>query len=383
MSYIDQQLKINRVISNLSQTARDAVQSIDVVSEIYELCKKYELILKEIGNVCEQTANVISGETRIENFVEKVKEVLEDENKEKANEIASEINAKILTPIRNALKGEAMGNLVPNPFEGVNQNTSTPVYTKTEEKPKIEYITPEQTEEKPKLLMDEHGPYDKDHLLREIENPTPYEITTAIQKTLQAESEEFREGNALREKQKGLPPSNLPTKTKNPAENEMEKNYQMITGKDQIKPVEAPILRTMSRDMASAQGKDATEQPNLPNRGKFGTGLRPPVKNFAPQNFGMTNRGSLGEKPTQTFVPPTSSLPTPKPTLSENPLPTTENMRTVVKTDTPTDTLRVPPKPPEKIDVVQNVVEDKLTKTVSIPSEKRRYTVDPYREPVE
>jgi hypothetical protein len=29
------------------------------------------------------------------------------------------------------------------------------------------------------------------------------------------------------------------------------------------------------------------------------------------------------------------------------------------------------------------VVEDKLTKTVNIPSERKKYVVDPYREPLD
>ncbi len=358
--------KLHKDIEKLPIEIQNVVKSIEVAVNLNDICAKQDITLGETGLIYEKTTSVILGETRIENFVEKVREVLEDENKEKANEIASEINAKILTPIRNALKGEVMGNLVPSPFEE-NGKAPVPSYAQVPEKPKIEYVPEQKIEEKPKPIADEHGPYDKDHLLREIENPTPYEITTAIQRTLSAESPEFKEGRLVTENQKGAVPPNLPVKEKTAMESEVEKNLKMITGESdvQIKPTEAPILRTMSRDMASAQGKESgvSTVPNLPNRGKFGMGQRPPIRHIIP--------------------PPSIQTPVEKekvvPEIPIPPQPPTPQIEKAVPNIPPP----TPQKPPEKTEVVQNMIEDRLTKTVSIPSQKRVYNVDPYREPLE
>ncbi len=557
-----QELLLYESVENLPSEAVVFLGGKNIVTELNEIGRLKNLLIKEIGNLCEETAKAISGETRPDQFAEKIRLALDEENRNKAGEISAEIENRFLAPIRNSLRQSTMGDLVPKPFEYSQQNAGkneikTPSYmpTLSTKQPEREWRPPvlersiqspvfhaprpvpapqppqreiveaqnvnlhtrtAETEPviipkrqqvdifSPKVTLriatppeptqivqptiiekrapviempgDEHGPYDKEHLLREIENPAPAEIF--IHRKYAEEEEKL--------KKTGFVPENLPVK-------------------EEIAGIEAPIIRTMQRDIAE-KGKAGEIKPehsnwlsSMMNRGKFGHGEKPVLKatiqkeestpgqtpnqtilKTGKESVTTTGPAVFTEKtvrmpiqnqtqnqktpaetekknPTNIFVGPvsqtepkketlgqitgqnkTSFIPSaPKPNIEKSPIlkeknesaqnntkpttrpapawlhseprktiqnepgvpynPKTQNIENVPipsiatdpsKSKTPLEIKNETQKPAEKFELppktknVSDMVGDKLTKTVNLPAEKKRYLVDPYREPI-
>ncbi len=272
-----------------------------------------------------------------------------------------------------------------------------------------------------------HQPFDRDFIMYEIENPTPAGVSTmpygeqATDNKQPTTGENLGRDRNLSGQAGGQPPVNLPTKS----------------GTER----EIPVIRTMPRDVAeesknrpfdSAQGRQQTpktfEEQKLGGRGKFGLGTPPMLKQQSPRqtfegqkpsgqansfspSFIPTKPGIVGgtlrgnqQQTTNNKQPERQNMggqgqnlngqarPAPKPSKTFPPQNSGEQappagypktIPTPPAPATPTETKRAPFATPEKTDKVSDMVEDKLTKTVGVPSERKRYVVDPYREPLE
>lgn len=103
-----------------------------------------------------------------------------------------------------------------------------------------------------------------------------------------------------------------------------------------------------------------------------------PRTNFAPEN--------LGDQALQTE---TEIKPAPLTPKSESEMAQPRLIMPDVNEQVIPITPKAPPEPrmtftpPQKTKEIEDVVDDKLTKTVNVPSERKRYVVDPYREPID
>jgi hypothetical protein len=391
MSYLDQQFDLRDTIADLSPAVKQAMGEIDVVSEVWEIGDQFKLLVSEIGDICEETKKVIVGETRPESFVDNIRGKLGDENKNKATAVATEINNKVLIPIREAFKRISMGNLVPNPSAEVQP-------------PRIEVEPPEPPTS---YKLAASGYPDRNALMQEIENPTPAEISTIPFSSAGV-------SGAV----KAPPPPNLPTEPRSPAEE--------------------AILRTMPRDMAS-RGQLTTNnlQPATESAGKERQAPYPKAdssrlaaSSYSRGKFGHGTPPTLGRLTTNNQQPTTGNRETPislenqsiqkasgssapsfipqKPgsvggtIKGENLSPAANHSSLITErrgstppasysapipnaptSSAPAETQHTTFQAPPKTETIKDVVDDKLTKTVNVPSERKRYVVDPYREPLE
>ncbi len=413
--YLNQQFKLRETIGNLQAKMQSQVLNMDAVEEIDEISKQYELLIREIGNLCEETAKAINGETRPENFTEQIRGILEDEHKTKANEISEKITKIILGPIREALKKTSSGNLVPDVQEPAQPASFS-----------FSAINNMATNG----AGDDHGPFNREFIMREIENPTPAEVSTAKIHS-EPKNPGVQNNSAPVQNEKIVtPPINLP--------------IEKVTVPENLK--EAPILRTMSRDVMTEQKNPSSGENRASswpvNRGKFGHGTPPTLKNPAlieqtfppkilptestipkqtpsinnqekpapiaepqrttfipirPGVMGGTLSGSnIKPSPIPNFIPKPPEKPpipvnqiAPTPQSTPNPVPPPQSKAPEIS---PRINIPNPSRPPlqpriippiQQTNSVKNVVEDKLTKTVNIPSERKKYVVDPYREPLD
>ncbi|HEY9584497.1 MAG TPA: hypothetical protein VJI33_02895 [Candidatus Paceibacterota bacterium] len=138
-----------------------------------------------------------------------------------------------------------------------------------------------------------------------------------------------------------IPPT--PTPRTPQKQNAIEQPRQSFESKDSIDQAQKPYAPQVSRPSINLIKKETGQNLNEQAR-----------TNFEGQNLNGQTRTE--KTPEQTGSPKTEPLPAQK-------------------------TSFVPINKAEKVDNV--IIEDKLTKTVNIPSEKKRYIVDPYREPLE
>src|SRR3989344_6769562 len=209
MSYDTQGIELNEALAKLPADVQQAIGEIDVVSEIWKIGQQFELLIIEIGDICEETKKVIAGETRPESFIDNIRSKLDDERKNKANEIGSEINNRILTPIRNAYKRASMGNLVPDPNESVLKQIPSDVTSQTFDEQRLGGQA---------ISSDTASYSDRDFLMHEIEKPTPAGVSTMSL-------------NGSLSSVKAKPPVNLPT--------------------EEAPEREIPVIRTMPNDLKS------------------------------------------------------------------------------------------------------------------------------------
>lgn len=454
MSYLDKQLNLAKIFANLPSDVLQAIGEVDIVSEIWEIGDNFHLLFNEIGDICEETARIITGKTRPENFVENIHSKLGEDNKSKANQVATEINNKILIPIRDAYKKISMGSSSSKTADaGVRLS-----------RPQAEIPRPAENSQP---VLDNNLPDDKsiyrrsfnrDFIMNEIENPTPTGVSTMPyeKQTTNNKSQVTEESYEVKESEVQAP-INLPVG--NTPEREI------------------PVIRTMSRDIEMTNGgQSATgNQPTIneqmqPRRGKFGHGTPPTIRqnssrqdsprtelnrkedsqqqfpknppenqgfqkesatsatNYPPASREQVSKQQDTSSATPSFIPikqgaiggtikgysqpsPRTPQPASKQTwssvnkLSEENLDhqdlkqskqddiqsDNESTPDAVVTPTspaPAETIvtmpkRQPPIAPEKTERVDDLVGDKLTKTVGVPSERKRYVVDPYREPLD
>lgn len=102
MAKFSQQL-IDEQYKKLPQELKDAIFSVDIADKIFEIGRKFAITIEKNGFLAEETAFVVLGLLKPEEFTATIKNrlILGDDE---AQEIAKEVNRQILLPIREALK---------------------------------------------------------------------------------------------------------------------------------------------------------------------------------------------------------------------------------------------------------------------------------------
>jgi hypothetical protein len=333
MSYFEQNIKLNNALEQLPEKTKTSFKERDVLSEIYEIGGKFELTLKEIGDICEKIADTILGKENIKNFQENLLNCLEEDNRNKVPELSKILTDSILKFIFDSLKQEAIKNLVPEAQERVMPATVSAPEDVVNTVPQINEAIYEKIS--------------REQILRDLENPPPAKFSTG-------ENKDVNE-NKKTEPKTASAPQNLPIEE--PAIQEGER--------------EVPIVRTMQRDIAKQSGEElkTVKAPALENtekmfnlpRGKFGSGSVPQIKQLK-----ISSNSVSVEK-----IPPSKNISIETPKKIETPVPTPKP----ISIPTPQPQINI-----EKVKSTSNPLEDKLTKMVHIPMENKKYEVDPYRE---
>ncbi len=102
MAKFSQQL-IDEQYKKLPQELKDAIFSVDIADKIFEIGRKFAITIEKNGFLAEETAFVVLGLLKPEEFTVAIKSRLGVEDDE-AHDIAKEVNRQILLPIREALK---------------------------------------------------------------------------------------------------------------------------------------------------------------------------------------------------------------------------------------------------------------------------------------
>jgi hypothetical protein len=96
-------IDLKTAIAGLPSDLREAVFSEDIVNKITAIGKKYSLAIDKIGELDDETMNVIAGLTKPGNYTSNLQKRLAVDS-ETARKIAAEINAQIFAPIKESLK---------------------------------------------------------------------------------------------------------------------------------------------------------------------------------------------------------------------------------------------------------------------------------------
>jgi hypothetical protein len=339
--YTDEQF--HKEIGVLPPKIQAIVKSMDIAFIINGISAKADLLLNEMGDVYEETKKVILGKTPASQFVNAIKSRLGEERQDKAAAIAEEISAEVLSPI----------------LENFEEATSKP--TEPLSINRIDRTRAPETGNAPPAVLrplnlltatgDEE--LNRDKLLKAMERPAPAMV------------QEHRAWRAAKETGQKLPAEAPPPRYLPGAPNQAA-DYLFGDGGGR----KVPIIRTMAGDAAREQN-DGNEPPAgevrspaaLPNRPAPAVLTAVPAAGAAntepPRAHFQVNRGKFGHG-------------TP-PGIRQQPAGLGPEERAGQ------EAARVTP----KTETVKNVVADKLTKTVSLPSKASHYTVDPYREPLD
>ncbi len=118
MSFDEQLAELNECVAALPTIAQGALGDTEPAWVIEEMVAPYQLLLGEMGNVWEATGKAISGEIpNPETFQKAIAEGIEEDHQSAASRIAAAINERILSKIFTAL-GKAVWNIkAPVPLE--------------------------------------------------------------------------------------------------------------------------------------------------------------------------------------------------------------------------------------------------------------------------
>ncbi|MEK7598861.1 MAG: hypothetical protein AAB474_00180 [Patescibacteria group bacterium] len=117
--------EFQKQLSGLPQDLRDAVFSEDVADKMMAIGKKYNLAIDKIGELNDETMNVIMGLTHPKNYIANLQKRL-GLDAEIIKNLAAETNEQIFAPIKESLKKI-------HEIGGEKNFKSTPETKKTEE----------------------------------------------------------------------------------------------------------------------------------------------------------------------------------------------------------------------------------------------------------
>lgn len=394
--------KLRDAFADLPQGLRQSISSVDTANAIQEIAKKYLLHVDQMGALASETGLVLLGLTHPAEFIGNLAKRLRLPE-EKAKEIARDISAEILVKVREALRGlhenaENPKTQAPRPTlqsqssvgqANSKQNTNTQNQPNQSKEPLKQFtakptlsdssfskggaegggfkippssgVLPLEKGELPKVntpysvgakwntgenilakqAVQKEEALSRAEVLRGIENPSE----------LQVPSSKF----TGQPKTSNLQPKTLvgPTGWKPSAspsyENTNGTNIRMNTNKkeDQLPPV--PM----------AQGVPIPQKPSLPT---------PPA----------VPRPTLPSKPTiPPAMPPRNEVGSMKYEVERNPTPIAPAQKARPQSESLT-----PPTPPAK-GKADDFLSQKLQAPMSTPREEKRYTTDPYREPLQ
>ena len=321
--------QIREACLKLPPELQDEIFNLNIAPMVKGWGNKYELHVDRTGTLADEIGLVLFGLVPSSEFVSRLKKL--ELGTEKTNSLATEINETIFKKIRSNLRAASetpVSALTPTKTEGIESVSKT-----------------ESPIAKPETKL--QSAFDKNKLLAEIENPSPASVEV---KTVP-------------------PPVNLPIEP-------------TVKTESSSALAETAIWRTMERDVAKHGGGASPSPETTPiNRGKFGMGNAPTAMNNA---LRITNNAEEDQLKTGSEQ---STKETAKPIAPVAPRPAEEkHYSPPVPPPTPSGTEEKrfeAPATPLSAPKSDNMLDNKLTKIVRIPSERKRYVVDPYREPTE
>ncbi len=369
-TYSEAQLK--EAFEDLPQGLRQSISSVDTANAIQEIAKKYLLHVDQMGALASETGLVLLGLTHPAEFIGNLAKRLRVPE-EKAKEIARDISTQILVKVREALRGLH------------------------------EDAKPQSVASVERLAVS-----------KEVTKQIPVAPSTSVSSSTPSSSSEL---NAKRlPAQAGYPPAGgLSASTNTPYSAGAKWNMgENILAKQAVQKEEslsrAEVLRGIENPAKfQVQSSKFTVQPktaNLQPKTLVGpTGWKPGQKNeVGSMNYELEKEGDLSKPQTSSFpsIPKAPTAQNTTPTVSEYGTPFVKGDNIVVPKPPmppvprppvpPTPTLKIrpqsesatlpPPATAPKTGGEMDFLDQKLQARVSLPKEEKRYTTDPYREPL-
>lgn len=329
MSAFQKQEKLREVIEKMYKE-KGKKPSRDFALSLYDISDKLDLSIEEIGNLCQLTTKILEGDQTIGSLETAILQNIDETNRENMGAISAFINNEVVNKIKYDIYGQKT-NLVPEAQEPIKP--AMPSYQTPQEIPQ-------------NISETIYEKISREQVLRDLENPPPAKFSVS-------------------NKNPEVIKNDTPQKSK--AEEEKTKEIR-----------EVPIVHTMSRDIAQKSGAElqkVTAPPiksDLPfmgiPRGKFGTGSIPQVRQMR-------------------FDSATSNMEKNQTPKEDVKMPDSNKIKNDVPQNLPVGNIPVPPSPKAlnipKVNNSSNPTQDKLTKIIHTPMERKNYSVDPYRESLE
>ncbi|MDO8594651.1 MAG: hypothetical protein Q7R93_04025 [bacterium] len=344
---------------SLPQGLRQSLSSVDTANAVQTIAKKYLLHVDQMAALASETGLVLLGLTHPAEFIGNLAGRLRV-NEGQAKEIARDISAQVLVKVRDALRGIHESPLskgaLPSSAGGLSQPPKAAPFVKGDSVPL------------PKLnVMPQSRIQNSEFRIQESKIPRP-----------------------LGTDRGELPMANTPYSVGakwNTGENILKKQAES----------EVPLDRaTVLRDIENPRGIPVST-PRVESRGGLRpaasvgpTGWKPPAADLPAM---PAHAGQAGGGKSQFPIPNSQTNPNQQnpnrqiaPAITPPPRPPVNRI-----TNTPAEategklrpasgnTVSFPPKP---VAAPQNFLDQKLQSSVSLPKEEKRYTSDPYREPL-
>ncbi len=349
-TYSEQELR--EAFADLPQGLRQSISSVDTANAVQEIAKKYLLHVDQMGALASETGLVLLGLTHPAEFIGNLARRLRLPE-EKAKEIAREVSAEILVKVREALRGlhEDVKTRPAVSVEPARMNIRSDgrlaVSKEAEKKP---FVTPNTS--------------------TSISSPSSSELNTerhppapglnASASTPYSAGAKWNMGENILAKQAGQKEASL---------NRAEVLRDIENPKGILNVERHPPTSGLSASPVGPTGwKPATADGGKPQSTstKFQTNTNAQIPNIP--NTPVVPKPPVAPAPSSSFPPP------PKPPVSVAPV---MKARPESESSTPSAST------PQKQDSGASFLDQKLQAPMASPREEKRYTSDPYREPLQ
>lgn len=367
--------KLREAFEDLPKGLQSAIASVDTANAVQEIAKKNFLHVDQMANLASETGLVLLGLTHPAEFVANLSKRLRVPE-DKAKEVAKEISSKILSKVRDALRvlhdegPKPQAQKPPQVFHSGPINTTTPMsVTPTR-------VTPSMPQAKHSILsaqVDSNKPSASD-LAKKAGLNTPYSPSAswkvpggkdAVKPVTKGETAPSRE-----EVLRGI---ENPREIVGPTGWKPQNNKQTPRDNNQIQSSSSVNIQTPgSNRQPLLNSRQATNNPASSVDKQQRVGMKPPPP-----------------PPSKPVVPTPPPIPPPPPPVttrppSPPPRPGTPLSQPAVKTKPASEPHSPAPisTPPAKKEE-DTFLEQKLQGHMSLPKEEKKYSSDPYREPIE
>ncbi len=386
--YNEQQLR--DAFEELPVGLRQSLSSVDTANAIQEIAKKYLLHVDQMAALASETGLVLLGLTHPAEFIENLSTRLRLPE-EKSKEIARDVSAQILVKVREALRGlheESPKSESPRPT--LQSQSSVGQGNPKQTQIGNNQNQPNQSREPLKKLevMPQSGIQDSRFKIQENVTPRPAAGTPPLAKTTRPTGADGE----------GLPKSNTPYSSGakwNTDENILSKQAGGPLSRGEVlrgienprtipavqKPVAPPLPSTPTLRQKSSisevvgptgwkPGQSDVPRPTLQSQSSVGQGSSKVEENSRPAMSPIPPRTPVANIP---LVPNVSPARLPKYPINK--------LDSAETKSRPNDTVAFAPAKPKP--EPQDFLDQKLEAPMSVPRDEKRYTADPYREPLQ
>ncbi len=402
-TYNEQQLR--EAFEALPSGLRQSLSSVDTANTIQEIAKKYVLHIDQMASLASETGLVLLGLTHPADFIGNLTRRLRTPESQ-AREIARDISAQILAKVRDGLRG--LHEEKPA-YENTNSANIRMTTNKTAEPLQKINVMPQQGHtEYPRSPLQGKSPVGKG--MSYVENSrvaeppnselkaNSYKIKADIQ-TPYSEGAKWNTGENILKRQAETEPKSETSTGDEAGLNRAD----MLRDIENPKPLYGNPSSTA--ELATGRGTDSAIQKSTQVRSTTNGAGREVVgptgwKPSASPSYETTNSANIRMATNQRESPPsvapvqqrpTPAMPVLMPKSPVSPLPQRPQMSSsptvpvpsfLPEKSRPIDTVPTftPPKPKAE---PQDFLNQKLKNPLTLPHEEKRYTSDPYREPLQ